>query len=74
MAALNKQVLGTLGTLESMLHSYSAEREIAERKILIKDNKSKSWLVSKVNASDTEAAFLDLNLYIILTHLANSQC
>ena len=67
MVALHKQVLGTL---ESMLRINSIEREIAESKFLIKDNKSKSWLVNKVNASDSEAAFLDSNLSIILTHLA----
>ena len=39
---LHKRVLGTLG---SVLRSSSTEREIAERQILIKDHKPKSWFV-----------------------------
>ena len=42
VADLHKRVLGTLG---SVLRSSSIEREIAERQILIKDHKSKSWFV-----------------------------
>ena len=39
---LHKRVLGTLG---SVLRSNSTERELAERQILLKDKKSKSWFV-----------------------------
>ena len=42
VADLQKRVLGTLG---SVLRSNSIERELAERKILLKDKKSKSWFV-----------------------------
>ena len=42
VADLHKRVLGTLG---SVLRSSSIERGIAERQILIKDHKSKSWFV-----------------------------
>ena len=39
---LHKRVLGTLG---SVLRGNSIERELAERQILLKDKKSKSWFV-----------------------------
>ena len=42
VADLHKRVLGTLG---SVLRSYSIERELAERQILLEDKKSKSWSV-----------------------------
>ena len=42
VADLHKRILGTLG---SVLRSSSIEREIAERQILLKDYKSKSWFV-----------------------------
>ena len=42
VADLHKRVLGTLG---SVLRSNSIERELAERQILLKDKKSKSWFV-----------------------------
>ena len=42
VADLHKQVLGKLG---NVLHSNSVEREIAERHILLIDNKSRSWFV-----------------------------
>ena len=42
VADLQKRVLGTLG---SVLRSNSIERELAERNILLKDDKSKSWFV-----------------------------
>ena len=40
MADLHKRVLGTLG---SVLRSNSVERELAERQILLKEKKPKSW-------------------------------
>ena len=42
VADLHKRVLGTLG---SVLRGNSIERELAERQILLKDKKSKSWFV-----------------------------
>ena len=42
MADLHKRILGTLG---SVFRSSSIEREIAERQIILKDYKSKSWFV-----------------------------
>ena len=42
VADLHKRVLGTLG---SVLRSNSIETELAERQILLKDKKSKSWFV-----------------------------
>ena len=42
VADLHKRILGTLG---SVLRSSSIEREIAERQIILKDYKSKSWFV-----------------------------
>ena len=42
VADLHKRILGTLG---SVRRSSSIEREIAERQIILKDHKSKSWFV-----------------------------
>ena len=42
VADLHKRILGTMG---SVLRSSSIEREIAERQIILKDHKSKSWFV-----------------------------